>query len=420
MASPAKVVTQIAAALPAPVPEATAEQITQRREGDTLEARSTSRRIRTVEDLLAHIEADMTRFEVAASEATKWEVGASDGEGGTTVTELHRVFVRLRPKAGPSVAEAVAAMIDAAKKDIRRPKTKAHKRPQLGLWQVLVVSDTHFGNYSWNKTTGSDWDLDIAARVVGDAATELIAAGDAYRPARRTVAFLGDLFHYDTPAGTTTSGTTLERDGRLQKMLQVGTESLLGIVEQSAERVPTDIVLVHGNHDETLSWAFHRLLIERFRNDKRVSVDEQYAGRKYLSHGKTLLGFAHGHKAKKKLPQLMAIEAATQWAVCPYREYHTGHYHSAAAEWSRPIETLDGVIVRTAPSLCVADDWHHSLGFLNARQAMETYLYAFDGGLTATLVSGPRKGRDDSSDARGSKRRDEASSAATSRGDASR
>lgn len=87
----------------------------QRREGDTLEARSTSRRIKTVEDLLAHIEADMTRYEVAASEATKWEVGTSDGDGGTTVTELHRVFVRLRPKAGPSVAEAVAAMIDAAK-----------------------------------------------------------------------------------------------------------------------------------------------------------------------------------------------------------------------------------------------------------------------------------------------------------------
>ena len=391
MAAATKVVSEIAAALPAPEPAATAEQVMQRREGDTLEARSTSRRIRTVEDLLAHIEADMTRYEVAASEATKWEVGTSDGEGGTTVTELHRVFVRLRPKAGPSVTEAVAAMIDAAKGEIRRPKVKSHGKAKPGLWQVLVVSDTHFGNYSWHQTTGSDWDLDIARRVVGDTAAELLMVGNAHKPARRTVAFLGDLFHYDTPSGTTTSGTPLERDGRLQKMLQTGTETLLGIVEQSAETVPTDVVLVHGNHDETLSWAFHRLLLERFRNDKRVSIEERYTGRKYLSHGRNLLGFAHGHKAKKKLPQLMAIEASSQWASCPYREYHTGHYHSTAAEWSRPIETLDGVIVRTAPSLCVADDWHHSLGFLNARQAMETFLYAFDGGLTATHVSGPRK-----------------------------
>jgi hypothetical protein len=59
MAASAKIVSEIAAALPAPEPAATSEQVTQRREGDTLEARSTSRRIKTVEDLLAHIEADL-------------------------------------------------------------------------------------------------------------------------------------------------------------------------------------------------------------------------------------------------------------------------------------------------------------------------------------------------------------------------
>jgi hypothetical protein len=382
----------VVSSLPAPSPPATAEQVTQRQEGDTLEARSTSRRIKTVEDLLAHIEADMTRYEVAASEATKWEVGTSDGDGGTTVTELHRVFVRLRPKAGPKIAEAVEAMIGAATREIRRPASKGHGKPKPGLWQVLVVSDTHFGNYSWKQTTGADWDLAIAEQVVRDTGHELLAVGDSHKPTRRTIAFLGDLFHYDrAERAETSSGTLLERDGRLQKMLDVGVSTLLGIVERSAETVPTDVVLVHGNHDETLSWVFHRLLLERYRNDKRITIDGTYTGRKYLSHGRNLLGFAHGHRAKKKLPQLMAIEAASQWAACPYREYHTGHYHSTAAEWSRPIETIDGVLVRTAPSLCVADDWHASLGFLNARQAMETHLYAFDGGLTATHVAGPRK-----------------------------
>lgn len=385
------VVARAAASQKTLPPAADAEQVTQTREGDTLEARSTSRRIKTVEDLLAHIEADLERFEVSASEATKWECASSDGDGGTTVTELHRVFVRLKPRGGPSMIEAVAAMIDAAKGELRRPKVKGHGKPRPGLWQVLVVSDTHFGNYSWHGTTGADWDLSIAERVVGDAASELLAVGDSHKPARRTIAMLGDLFHYDTPAGTTTSGTPLERDGRLQKMLQVGTETLLRIIEQSAETVPTDVVLVHGNHDESLSWLFHRLLIERFKSDGRVRIEEKYTGRKYVSHGRNLLGFAHGHRAKRKLPQLMAIEAASEWAHCPYREYHTGHFHSTAAEWSRPIETLDGVIVRTAPSLCASDDWHHSLGFLNARQAMETHLYAFDGGLTATHVAGPRK-----------------------------
>jgi UDP-2,3-diacylglucosamine pyrophosphatase LpxH len=378
----------VAAKLPPPKPAADAEQVTQSQSGDTLEARSTSRRIKTVEDLLRHIEADMTRFEIAASEATKWECG--DGDGGSI--ELHRVFVRLKPRGGPTTIQCVEAMIDAAKKEIRRPLTKTVKAPKRdGLWQVLVVADTHFGKYAWGKTTGGDdYDLDQAELLVGNAGRELLAVGEAHKPTRRTIAFLGDLFHYDTPTGTTTSGTPLERDGRLQKMIAVGCDSLLAIVERSAETVPTDVVIVNGNHDEVLTWTFQRILLERFRNSKSVTVKADFTGRQYLAHGKNLLGFAHGHKAKRKLPQIMALEASQQWSQCPYREWHTGHFHSQAAEWQRPIETLDGVIVRTAPALCPPDDWHSVNGFIGARQACETFFYQPDGGLTAMHVAAPK------------------------------
>lgn len=369
------------------LPAKDAEQVTVKDADGTREASSVSRSIRTVEDLLRHIEADMTRYEVAASEATKWEA-CTAGEDGPEVTELFRVFVRLRPKAGPCVRECVEAMIDAASKTLRKPLAKAVKAKRDGLWQVLVVADCHFGKYAWSKTTGGDdYDLSLAEQLVAGAGGELLAVGDSHKPTRRTIAFLGDLFHYDTPHGTTTSGTPLERDGRLQKMIQVGTDCLLGIVERSAETCPTDVLIVNGNHDETLTWAFQRIALERFRNDKRVSIDERYTGRQYLSCGRNLLGFAHGNKAKKKLPQIMALEQAAAWSASTYREYHTGHFHSQAAEWQRPIETIDGVIVRTAPALCPPDDWHSVNGFIGARQAMETFIYTPDGGLTSMHVS---------------------------------
>ena len=385
MAQRKTLAADVAAKLPPPKTAADAEQVTQSQSGDTLEARSTSRRIKTVEDLLAHIEADMTRFEVAASEATKWECG--DGDGGTI--ELHRVFVRLKPRGGPTTIEVVEAMIDAAKKDLRRVPKRAHRQPKRdGLWQLLVVADTHFGKYAWGKTTGGDdYDLDRAERLVGNAGRDLLAVGDFHKPTRRTVAFLGDLFHYDTPGGTTTSGTPLERDGRLQKMISVGCDALLSIVEQSAETTPTDVVIVNGNHDEVLTWTFQRILLERFRNSKAVSVKPDFTGRQYLTHGRNLLGFAHGHRAKRKLPQIMALESPQEWSRCPYREWHTGHYHSQAAEWQRPIETLDGVIVRTAPALCPPDDWHSVNGFIGSRQACETFIYSPDGGLSSMHVS---------------------------------
>jgi metallophosphoesterase superfamily enzyme len=370
----------------------TIEEVTKRETADGLEARSVSARIRTVDDLLRHIEADMERFEVAQSEATKWEGLTADRETGQpVVTELHRVHVRLKPRGGPTTRECVEAMIEAAKADIRKPiKPRPRYTKPTDQWAVLVLADPHFGKYSWRRTAGADYDLDIAARLVREASAELLDTATRYRPGRLTVATLGDVYHYDSPAGTTTKGTPLERDGRLQKMLNVGTDSLLAMIDAAGTVAPVDTLVVNGNHDETLTYGFQRILVERFRNDRRVRVEQEYTPRKYLDHGKNLLGFAHGHKAKRKLPQLMAIEAARYWAKCPYREIHTGHLHHQAAEWSRPIETYDGVLVRVAPALCPPDDFHAVEGFVGNRQAMELFVYDAGGGLTAMHVAGPR------------------------------
>lgn len=386
----APLIDSVTAKLPPPQPAADAEQVTQRREGDVFEARSTSRRIKTVDDLLRHIEADMTKYEVAASEATKWECASTDGKGDVTVTELHRVFVRLKPKAGPNVQECVEAMIAAATGKLRtKPLTRTVKAKPSDAWQVQVISDTHFGNYAWSKTTGhGDYDLGIAERRVLNTALGLLDIGDTYKPAVRTLAFLGDLFHYDTPSGTTTSGTQLERDGRLQKMIEVGCDALLSVIARSAETCETRVLIVNGNHDEVLTWAFQRIARERFANHANVSISNDWTPRQYAAYGRNLCGFAHGNRAKRKLPQLMALEAASQWSTSAYREYHTGHFHSQAAEWSRPIETIDGVLVRVAPTVCPPDDWHSNHGFVGSRHCMETFIYQAEGGLIAQHVRG--------------------------------
>lgn len=397
MAGKRPLISDVVEKLPQPAPAVDAEQVTKRTDGDNVEARSVSRTIRTVEDLLAHIEADLERFEVAASEATKWEGMTADKDTGRpVVTELFRVFVRLKPRGGPTTREIVEGMIAAAADSLRVRSSRTANKPSRkatsgGLWQVLVVSDVHFGSLSWEKTTGhSDYDLDHARTRITDVTERLLDVGDTYAPALRTIAFLGDVFHFDTPAGTTTSGTPMERDGRLQKVLNVAADCLLNIVERSADAVPTEVLTVNGNHDEVLSWAWQRILVERFRDSKRVNVRREFTGRQYLTHGKNLLGFTHGHRAKKKLPQIMALERPKWWSESVYREWHTGHLHHQAAENNKPLDTLDGVIVRTAPTVCPPDDWHSVNGFIGARQACETFLYEPDGGLTAMHVAGVR------------------------------
>lgn len=377
--------------------DVTIEEVTKKSTADGVEARSVSARIRTVEDLLRHIKADLSRFEVAASEATKWEGLTADRETGEpVVTELHRVFVRLRPKAGPGVREAVEAMIAGAAKSgaLGRRRAKPHGRKKGGPWQVLVVADPHFGKYAWSRTTGgSDYDLDHADRVVRAAGEQLIEAGDRQGPARRTVAFLGDAFHYDTPDAKTTRGTQLERDGRLEKMIEVGTASLSSLVSRSAETCQTDVVVVPGNHDESMTAWFRLILETQFANDRRVSILNAFTHRQYVEHDGTLLGFAHGDKAWNRLAGLMAIEMPEAWSRCPYREWHTGHLHKQAAKTrslvdSAGIETIQGVVIRRAPALCAIDDWHAQEGYVGSRRAMETWFYQPGGGLAGMLVAG--------------------------------
>jgi hypothetical protein len=108
-----------------------------------------------------------------------------------------------------------------------------------------------------------------------------------------------------------------------------------------------------------------------------------------VTYGNNLIGAAHGDKAKKRLPQLMALEAAADWSRCWYREFHTGHLHSQAAE--RSIETQDSVVLRTSPSLTPPDEWHSGQGYVCARQCMETFIYLPEGGLTAMHIAGPAK-----------------------------
>jgi len=363
--------------------ETAGEQVTQKSDGDALEARSTSRRIKTVEDLLAHIQADMSKFDIAASEATKWECG--DGNGGTL--ELHRVFVRLKPKAGPTTREVVEEMIKAASRDVRRPKASPHKKPPRGLWNVVVMSDLHFGGRSWRHTTGSDYDLSIAAELVADTASRLVARSNGV--ARRSIVLAGDTLHFDTISGTTTGGTYIDRDSRLQKTIEVAVESIAGIVELSADSVQTDVVFVPGNHDSAMAWALQKIFCERYRCDKRVTVNTQYTSRKYLTHGGNLVGIAHGDKGKKRLPGVMAIEAADAWSRCHHREWHVGHLHHQAAE----VGTIDGVVVRTHPTIIPPDSWHVDMAFVGAERGMQGFVYLFDGGLHEVHMENVRRRR---------------------------
>ncbi len=374
--------------LPAPgLPIQSEQEVEQTTATDGIVAKSVGTRIRTIEDLLVHIKADLTRFEVTESQATKYENAAKDpNTGQVTVTELHRVFVKLKPKAGPSVLEAVEALIAGAMQPrLHMQPRKIKPQVNADVMQALVIADPHVGKYAWGQETGDlDYDINIATRLISEASTELLEDGRHRKVGRRAILLLGDYFHYDTPHGQTTKGTPLDRDGRVDKMLEAGSAALFDLIELSAKMGPTEIVLVPGNHDAVLTVALRQILTSYFRNDVRVTIDAFKTTRKYITHGKCLLGMTHGDKAKKRLGELMAAEVPQLWGQSTYREIHTGHLHGEAE-----VQTVAGVVIRTAPALCPPDGWHAQEGFIGKPRGMQAFYYHTDGALLGMTASNP-------------------------------
>lgn len=372
--------------LPDAVPNLTEQEVQHTASHQGIEARSNGRRIKTVEDLLRHIEADMTKFEIAESQATKYEVATKNqATQKVETTELHRVYVKLRPKAGPSVLEAVEAMIAGAYSKRNTVVTRRVTKATNGtdVLQALVLADPHIGKYAWSKETGwEDYDISIATRLIRESVAELLDTNR--QPDRLAFWCLGDLLHYDTPHGTTTKGTPLDRDGRVEKMLEEAVATLCDVISDMSRKAPTEVVLVPGNHDAVMTVALRQILTAEFRGHSGVSINTTNTTRKYVTHGRCLIGLTHGDKAQKNLGELMALEARENWGTALLREVHHGHRHSEAA-----ITTIAGVTIRQHPALCPPDGWHAAEGYVGAPRAMDSYTYHADGylvGMTRATV----------------------------------
>ena len=76
---------------------------------------------------------------------------------------------------------------------------------------------------------------------------------------------------------------------------------------------------LNGNHDNTLGYAFARVLKKAYSSNNRITFDVDLKQRKATMLGKSLIGGSHGDKGKKNYPMLFATEFATMWAEATNR-----------------------------------------------------------------------------------------------------
>jgi hypothetical protein len=379
---------------PDPTPPAAVEQVSiaDGPEGRVVDSPASSR-IRSLDALLAAAQVDLERWRVDRH-VIKWEVAASDGDGGMTVQDLWQVKAWLSPLVDLiDVRAAIAAAVDDMRAHSPRYDRVLYPEQAQGGGHLLELGlyDHHLGMLSWGEETGADYDSDIAETLALDAVSRLLGRAAGF-PIERVLLTLGhDWMHADTTIGgagaATTRGTSLDADTRWPKMFRRACRVAVAIVDQLRLVAPVEVVIVPGNHDSERAFMLGEVLSAHYRLDDSVTIRNDPAPRTYVLWGNVLLGLAHADGEKPgDLAQIMATEAPNEWAASAggWREWHVGHLHRKREGLSWQVEEDRGVRVRWMPTLAPRDAWAAGKGYLHLRAA-EAYLWHRTDGYVGTF-----------------------------------
>lgn len=237
------------------------------------------------------------------------------------------------------------------------------------LLAVYPVGDHHMGMLSWDKETGTDYDLKIGEKLLGEAMVHL--SGITPAATQALVVFLGDFMHYDSfDAVTPTSRNILDSDGRYPKMVRASVRTVRHAIELAALRHGFVHVIVEiGNHDLASMIFMMELLREVYATNPRITIDTAPGHFHYYDFGQNLIGVHHGHGTKPAaLPGIMAHDQAKLWGSTRHRRWLTGHIHSQT--WY----DFPGCSVESFRILPPSDAWAYNKGY-RAERTMQALVF---------------------------------------------
>jgi hypothetical protein len=358
--------------------------------GETAEAESEkSSRIKTLEDLVAHAEIDLSIWDIERWVANKWEVGAKNDDGQIVVEPLFQVKAWLKAKKQIMDAKKISEQL---KKDLFEivkwydiyPLEKTE-----GNLFVPCIFDLHLGKMAWGEETGEDYDLNIAKQRFDTALDDLISKATGNNIGRILFPVGNDLFNSDKayPFPTTTNGTPQQDDTRWQKLFREGRKLIIAGILKLSQIAPVDVVMVYSNHDRERGFYLGEVLEAVFANHPNVTVDNVPKTNKYYQFGKVLIGTSHGDSIKPAdAPLIMAQEVPQMWADTWYREFLFGHLHHTQKFITQTAKDYRGVIVTFLSSPSAADAWHALKNFKGCIKGAEGFVYNKEEGKVATVI----------------------------------
>lgn len=334
-------------------------------------------RPRTVEEMAELFGVDLEEWELEDLRTNEWQgfykLKTAEGHRKVALFQTRASWRRKVPlDVQQGIQDFVAKHVGPIK--INRVRTR-YVKPYVVSWGLW---DTHLGMYAWAKETGQSYDLNIAVNRVLNSIDDMVEELKVYPISKIWMPIGNDFMHFDNAQQMTTrAGHQLDTDTRFAKVYEACLFCLAYMIERALEIADSvEGIYVPGNHDKIAAYTLCVALKQRYRNTPGVSIDAGPNPRKYRSHGGTLLGFDHGELGPERLALIMPTEAREQFSSATYTEFQVGHTHQRREKVFPTLTPNNGVIVRTNPSLCGTDAWHHGQGFIGEpMRSVEAYRY---------------------------------------------
>ena len=254
---------------------------------------------------------------------------------------------------------AQRAAVEELKKELPPLKPiKAPKQTADDLLTMYTITDAHVGALAWDKETGADWDLSIAESCIVNTVTAMIDAAPA--SAECVINQLGDYLHFDSLKPLTPEhGHILDADSRYQKIVVVAVRILRRCIEYAMKKHQrVHLKMKEGNHDPSGSVWLRVLFAQLYENNKRVTIDMSPNPYTIQEHGKTMLGFYHGHLVKKvNLGELFAAQFREAWGRCEFVYIHTGHLHNHEEQERRGCKLIQHATIAAPDAYAARNGW---------------------------------------------------------------
>lgn len=226
---------------------------------------------------------------------------------------------------------------------------------------VYPMGDPHLGMLAWAPEAGENFDADIAERHLFGAADRLVSLAPAASHA--LLLNLGDFFHADGMANTTTAGTRVDVDSRWPKVLAAGVRLMRRLIDRALEKHRyVTVINCIGNHDQHSSIMLSIALEQFYERETRVVINTSPEAFHWYRFGKCLIGAHHGNRVKRDdLGAVMACDRPKDWGETEHRHFYIGHVHHDT------LKELRGVTVESMRTLAAQDAWHRGQGYRSGR-----------------------------------------------------